>query len=113
MRKRTAASVLVLCSDAALRDSLRDLLVADMRVTTELLDGVERPTVVVAAADAWPLGWDMSRLRASYQLLPCMVLSGSPFGGDFLVSQLARGYFVQLLALPDEIVELVAQLSGP
>lgn len=103
----------MLCSDAALRDSLRDLLVADgRRVTTELLYGVERPTVVVANADAWPLGWDMSRLRASYRLLPCMVLSGSPFGGDFLVTQLRRGYFVQLPALPDEILELVAQLSG-
>ena len=105
------ASVLVLCADDALRDSLIDLLVADGRrpTATPGVDG-DRPAVVLAACDPWPPGWDLGRLRSTFHRIPCVVLSGSPLGGDFAVTKLQRGYFVQLPALPAEILGLVAEL---
>ena len=112
MNEIPAAPVLVLCADDALRDSLIDLLVAEGRRATAVpgVDG-DRPCVVVAACDAWPAGWSLARLRSTFQNTPCLALSGSPLGGDFAVTQLQRGYFVQLPALPAEILGLVAELA--
>ncbi len=108
-----AAPVLVLCSDDALRDSLMDLLVTDgRRVTAQPLVGSECHAVVIAASDAWPPGWHFARLRSTFRQVPRMVLSGSPLGGHFAVTQLHRGYFVQLPALSGEILGLVGELSG-
>ena len=108
-----ALPVLVLCSDDALRDSLVDLLVTDgRRAITEPRPRSQDHGVVVAACDAWPPGWSLARLRATFRRVPCLVLSGSPLGGDFAVVQMQRGYFVQLPAVPAEILGLVAELSG-
>jgi hypothetical protein len=106
------SSVLVLCSDDHLRQSLGDLLVAhghevsfDQRPDSSI-------SVVVTAWDAWPTGWSLTRLRSSFRRVPCLMLSGSPLAGDFAVAQLPRGYFVRLPALPSEIVGLVSELSA-
>ena len=108
---RLPVSFLLLCGEEALRDALVDLLgTAGLRVATDAA-GV-KPRVVVADADAWPVGWSLSRLRIAYGRLPCMVLSGSPLAGDFLLSKLRRGYFLRLPASPEKILELAFELSG-
>ena len=105
-------AVLVLCSDDDLRQSLVDLLVADGRpAAIEVTAGGTCHDVIVAAVDSWPHGWSFARLRTTQPRVPCVVLSGSPLGGQFAVTQLQRGYFVQLPALPAEIMDLVAEVS--
>jgi hypothetical protein len=108
------APVLVLCSNDSLREALTELLVADGRhvVAGAPPASSPQPQVVVAACDAWPAGWNLRRLRAAFGQVPCVVLSGSPLGGDFVVTQLQRGYFMQLPALPAQIMDLVCELSG-
>ena len=113
VKRNRAAPVVVLCADGALRDSLVDLFVADgRRVAAEIVAGSERGAVVVAASDWWPPGWNFARVRSTFRQVPCMVLSGSPLGGHFAVTQLPHGYFVQLPALPSHLLGLVAELSG-
>ncbi|MDQ6855900.1 MAG: hypothetical protein M3Z57_02350 [Candidatus Dormibacteraeota bacterium] len=111
--KDSGPAVLVLCADDHLRTSLADLLVAGGRVVWVGAppDG-GRPGVVVAACDAWPAGWSLAKLRSVFVRVPCVMLSGSPLAGDFAVARLARGYFLQLPALPAEILGLVAELSA-
>jgi hypothetical protein len=107
-----ATPALLLCAEVALRDSLTDLLASDGRPSTaEPLQDSERHSLVLATSDAWPSGWNFVRLRSTFSRVPCVVLSGSPLGGHFAVTQLARGYFLQLPALPGQILDLVAQLS--
>lgn len=114
VRGVSGSPVLVLCSDEPLRDSLADLLIVEGRavLTSPPTARSTHPGVVVAACDAWPPGWNLARLRATFRRVPCLMLSGSPLAGDFVVSQLPRGYFVHLPALPGKILRLVAELSG-
>lgn len=108
-----ARPVLLLCAEFALRDSLMDLLASDGRPSTSAaLTDPDRHPMVVAASDAWPSQWNFVRLCATFCEVPCLLLSGSPLGGHFAVAQLPRGYFLQLPALPREILGLVAELSG-
>lgn len=105
--------MLLLCANPILRDALSELLGAEgMQITARPRPGSGPPAVVVADADAWPATWDISRLRSSYRQVPCVVLSGSPLAGDFLVSRLQRGYFMQLPARAGEILRLVGELIG-
>ena len=105
--------MLLLCANPSLRDALSELLEADgIHVTARPRPGSGPPAVVIADADAWPAAWDISRLRSSYRQVPCVVLSGSPLAGDFLVSRLQRGYFMQLPARAAEILGLVGELVG-
>ncbi|MDQ2959746.1 MAG: hypothetical protein M3R48_01650 [Candidatus Dormibacteraeota bacterium] len=113
VRRTPAGPVLVLCSDVALRESLRDLLTSDgWHVSAEPLAGLERNAVVVAASDAWPPGWSIGVLRSTFGHVPSIVLGGSPLGGDFIATPLQRGYYLQLPASPGEILELVGELAG-
>ncbi len=105
--------VLVLCGHHALRESLAHLLVTD---GLTVLCGAQpedssRPAVVVVACNSWPSGWSLARLRSAYRRVPCLVLSASPLAGDFAANPLPHGYFVQLPALPEEILGLVWELS--
>lgn len=105
--------MLVLCGDEGLRDSLVDLLADEGRPTTiEPLHGQARLSLAIASCDTWPAGWSLTRLRSVAGGLPCVVLSGSPLGGDFLVSGLPLGYYVQLPTLPETLLELLAEVSG-
>ncbi len=109
--------VLVLCADAALRQSLGELLLADGRALAPEPGVPPRPSpngrlVVVAACDAWPPGWNVARVRRTFARAPCLMLSGSPLGGDFAAAELPNGYFAQLPALPSTFLGLVAELSA-
>ena len=114
VKAAAGGDVLILCSDVALRESLADLLgAAGRQVRFDAVPGaLPLPAVVVTAWDAWPAGWALPRLRASFARVPCLMLSGSPLAGDFAVAALPRGYFLRLPALPGQITTLVAELAG-
>lgn len=103
--------MLLLCGEDTLRETLVELLRSGgLPATTDAAGCI--PTMVVADADAWPAGWNLTRLRSCFGRLPCVILSGSALAGDFLVTRLRRGYFLQLPASPEQILELAFQLSG-
>lgn len=97
-----ANRVLLLTGNTDFASSVAELLALDgLEVATVV--GTEPVLVVLADLDAWPENWNLRRLRQRLGRLPCLLLSGSPFGGPYAASDLARGYFLPKPFLPDRL----------
>lgn len=107
-----ARDAFVICANGDFVYALVELLAIDgFVVTPNPGPGADDPAVVIANCDSWPRGWNLATLHARFRRVPCILLSGSPLGGDFAATSFHRGYFTQLPAAPNLLLALVDELS--
>ena len=106
--------ILLLAADDGLNGSLAELLRLDGMTVTVPAPSAPPSTwpvdLVIAACDSWPSPWTLPLLRSHFRTVPCLLLSGSPVSGPYVVAGFQRGYFLGLPADGRRIAELVRSL---